>query len=242
MSDLAAFDPRAFPGDETMTGLHVTVEPIVDERRFGELFEAFADDPDGQVFTHLAYGPFRTREGFKTFARRTYLADDIVFHALIPSAKSRGAPGASAATGAGKAEGVMALMRIDTGNGVAEIGHICLAPRLQRTVAASEAVFLLMTRIFAELEYRRFEWKCDDANGRSKRAAERFGFTYEGLFRQHMVVKGRNRDTAWFSILDGEWPQVRNAFEAWLDADNFNADGRQRRSLAEIRKALADAG
>ncbi len=235
MLDLEAFESREFPGNDPMSGETVTVEPIVDSRRFGELWEAFSDDPDDQVFTHLGYGPFQTRGAFEDFAGRTYLAEDIVFHAIVPTA----GPLWSNPETAGKAAGVMALMRIDTANGVAEIGHICLAPRLQRTAAVTEAVFLLTNRIFNELGYRRFEWKCDDANARSKRAAERYGFRHEGLFRQHMVVKGRNRDTAWFSILDTEWPHIRNGFEAWLDGDNFDADGKQKRGLMDVRDSIA---
>ena len=235
MVDLAGFERRELPGDNSMTGATVTVEPIVDSSRFGELWEAFSDDPDDQVFTYLGYGPFQTRDAFEAFAGRTYLAKDILFHAIVPTA----GPFWPDTQNAGKAAGVMALMRIDTANGVAEIGHICLAPRLQRTVAVTEAVFLLINRIFADLGYRRFEWKCDDANARSKRAAERYGFGYEGLFRQHMIVKGRNRDTAWFSMIDEEWPNIRNGFEAWLDARNFDADGGQRRALKDIRDATA---
>ncbi len=235
MADLKDFVPREVPGKAAIAGETVTVEPIVDSRRFGELWEAFSDDPDDQVFTYLGYGPFRTREAFEAFAGRTYLAKDILFHAIVPTA----GPLWTDAETAGKAAGVMALMRIDTANGVAEIGHICLAPRLQRTVAVTEAVFLLAHRVFAELGYRRFEWKCDDANVRSKRAADRYGFSYEGLFRQHMIVKGRNRDTAWFSMIDEEWPNIRNGFEAWLDAGNFDVDGGQKRALKDIRDAMA---
>jgi RimJ/RimL family protein N-acetyltransferase len=120
-------------------------------------------------------------------------------------------------------------------HGVIEIGHIWFAPALQRTRAATESIFLLARHAFDDLGYRRLEWKCDSLNGPSRSAAERFGFTYEGIFRQHMVVKGRNRDTAWYAITDAEWPSRRAAFEAWLSAENFDAGGTQRRSLAEIR-------
>ena len=123
-------------------------------------------------------------------------------------------------------------MRIDTANGSIEIGHIWFAPELQRTTAASETIYLLARHAFDGLGYRRLEWKCDALNAGSRRAAERFGFTPEGLFRQHMVVKGRNRDTAWFSIIDSEWPLIRAGFERWLSADNFDTEGRQRLGLA----------
>lgn len=202
-------------------GKSVIVEPIVDATRFGELFEAFASDAGGATWRWLAYGPFDDPAAFASFAEATYLADDILFHAIVPR-------------GSGLAEGVAALMRTDRANGVTEIGHICLAPSLRSTRAASEAIFLLMERIF-DLGYRRLEWKCDDENVASRRAAERFGFTFEGVFRQHMVVKGRNRDTAWYSIVDREWPAIRSGFEAWLAASNFDEKGRQIRRLADCR-------
>jgi RimJ/RimL family protein N-acetyltransferase len=138
----------------------------------------------------------------------------------------------------GSARGMASLMRIDPENGVIETGHIWFAPVLQRTRQATEAIFLLARYSFDDLGYRRFEWKCDSLNQRSRRAAERFGFVFEGVFRQHMVIKGRNRDTAWFSMLDGEWPPVRAGFKAWLAAGNFDGEGRQRRSLGEIRDAI----
>jgi len=124
-------------------------------------------------------------------------------------------------------------------HGVIEIGHIWFAPTLRRTRQATEAIYLLARHAFDDLGYRRFEWKCDSLNQPSRRAAERFGFVYEGVFRQHMVVKGRNRDTAWFSILDREWPAVRAGFEAWLSSPNFDEEDRQRKSLRELREGLA---
>jgi RimJ/RimL family protein N-acetyltransferase len=130
-------------------------------------------------------------------------------------------------------------MRITPDHGVIEIGHIWFAPALQRTRQATEAIYLLARHAFDDLGYRRFEWKCDSLNQPSRQAAERFGFVFEGVFRQHMVIKDRNRDTAWFSILDGEWPVVRAAFEAWLAPENFDEEGRQRRRLAEVRNSLA---
>jgi RimJ/RimL family protein N-acetyltransferase len=130
------------------------------------------------------------------------------------------------------------LMRIVPEHGVIEIGHIWFAPALQHTRRATEAIYLMARHAFDDLGYRRLEWKCDSLNEPSRRAAERFGFVYEGVFRQHMVVKGRNRDTAWFSIVDGEWPTVRAAFEAWLARENFDAEGRQRKSLRDVREAI----
>jgi len=134
--------------------------------------------------------------------------------------------------------GMARLMRIDTGNGVGEVGHIWFGSGLQQTPSATEAIFLLCEYMFDTLEYRRLEWKCNAANGRSRRAAERFGFSFEGIFRQHMVVKDRNRDTAWFAIIDRDWPVIRRAFQLWLDPANFTAAGQQKQSLMEIRLAL----
>ncbi|WP_279482561.1 GNAT family protein [Aureimonas sp. SK2] len=218
--DLSHWEPRELPGHRTMIGNHVRVEPIRDARRFAELHAAF--EGHDRLWDYLAYGPFETAEDFGRFANTTYVGADPMFHAIVPTLSNR-------------AEGVAALMRLDPANGVVEIGHICLSPGLQQTRAATEAFFLLFERVFDELGYRRLEWKCNDRNAPSKRAAERLGFHHEGLFRQHMVSKGRNRDTAWFSIIDGDWPKVRAGFEAWLDPDNFDRNGRQRRSLAQCR-------
>jgi RimJ/RimL family protein N-acetyltransferase len=130
----------------------------------------------------------------------------------------------------GRAAGVASYLRIDPVNGVIEVGHLAFAPQLQRTRVATEAMYLMMKHAFS-LGYRRYEWKCDALNAPSRRAAERLGFTFEGVFRQAIVYKGRSRDTAWFSVIDSEWPVLETAFLAWLDPDNFDADGRQRRSL-----------
>ncbi|WP_182085010.1 GNAT family protein [Aureimonas sp. ME7] len=221
VQDLTHWSPRELPGRASIVGEHVRVEPIRDARRFAELHAAFAGHD--RLWDYLAYGPFGSPEDFGRFANSTYLTPDPLFHAIVPAAS-------------GQAEGVMALMRLDPANGVAEIGHICLGPSLQQTRAASEAFLLLFSRVFDELGYRRLEWKCNDRNAPSKRAAERLGFTFEGLFRQHMVVKGHNRDTAWYSIVDREWPRVKAGFEAWLAPENFTADGRQIRSLAQARR------
>ena len=226
-TDPVGFTPRAWPGTEAMDGRFVRVEPIVDKERFDELYDAFAADGSGRIFDYMAYGPFADRAAFHSFAEDIYLSGDMRFHALVPGST-------------GRASGVAALMRADRGNGAIEIGHICLAPSLQRTVAASEGLFLIMNRVLGELGYRRLEWKCNDANLASRQAAARLGFRYEGTFRQHMIVKGRNRDTACFSIIGSEWPALRDGFEAWLAPENIDADGRQRRRLEEMRAPPAE--
>jgi RimJ/RimL family protein N-acetyltransferase len=134
----------------------------------------------------------------------------------------------------GKPAGISSYIRIDPKVGSIEIAQVHFSPRLQRTVAATEAMYLMMARVFDELGYRRYEWKCDNANAKSRAAAARLGFTFEGIFRQCTIYKGRNRDTAWFSILDSEWPSLKTAFQTWLDPDNFDADGKQRRSLSRL--------
>ncbi len=219
---LATWQPKPMPGDAPLTGRHVRVEPIVDDRHFADLERAFRGQD--RLWDYLAYGPFADADSYLRYAAATYLGADPKFHAIIPA-------------DTGKAAGVAALMRLDPANGVAEIGHICLGPALQKTRASTEAFALLYGRVFDELGYRRLEWKCESTNAPSRRAAARYGFTFEGIFRQHMVVKGRNRDTAWFSIVDGEWPDVKAGFERWLADENFDGEGRQRRSLEACREA-----
>jgi len=138
----------------------------------------------------------------------------------------------------GKVAGRQTLMRIDAANGVIEIGNIYWGPLISRKPAATEAQYLFAAYVFDELGYRRYEWKCNNANAPYKRAAERFGFKFEGIFRQHLVVKGENRDTAWYSIIDKEWPALKRAYQAWLDPANFDAEGRQRKRLEELRAAF----
>ena len=218
---LENWQPRPLPGNAPLVGHHVRVEPLVDERLFAYLEAGFRGHD--ALWDYLAYGPFDGAAAFHRFAAATYLGPDPKFHAIIPA-------------GSGKAEGVAALMRLDPVHGVAEIGHICLAPSLQKTRASTEAFALLYGRVFDELGYRRLEWKCESTNAPSRRAAARYGFQAESLFRQHMVVKGRNRDTAWFSIIDPEWPSVKAGFERWLADENFDGEGRQRRSLQACRE------
>lgn len=217
---------RPAPPTTPMLGRWCRVEKLDAERDAAALWEAYAEAPDGRDWTYLSVGPFADFEGYAAHARRMAASADPMHHVIVDLAS-------------GKPVGTAALMRIDRANGVIEVGWVTYSPRLQRTPAGTEAMYLLMRRVFDELGYRRYEWKCDALNAASRRASERYGFTFEGVFRQAVVTKGRNRDTAWYSIIDREWPPIRAAFEAWLSPDNFDAEGRQRRSLSEIRRALA---
>jgi RimJ/RimL family protein N-acetyltransferase len=168
----------------------------------------------------MAYGPFPDAAAYHHWAKDREDSRDPVFLAVRDLET-------------GHFCGVASFLRIDQPNGVIEVGHICLAPELQRTRAATEAMFLMMRWAF-EAGYRRYEWKCNAANLASRRAGRRLGFSFEGVFRQHMIVKGRNRDTAWLAVIDSEWPRLREAFHAWLEPGNFDPDGRQRRKLSDL--------
>ncbi|MEQ8667001.1 MAG: GNAT family protein [Rhodospirillales bacterium] len=209
---------RERPPGTPIAGRWCDIEPIDADAHAQELYDAVMHDADGANWTYLPYGPFATFAAYDEWLRATCLGGDPMFHTIRDRQT-------------GKAVGIASLMRIDPANGVIEVGHIHYSPLLQRTPAGTEAMYLLMRRVFDELGYRRYEWKCNNMNAASKRAAERLGFVFEGVFRQHIVTKGRNRDTAWFAIIDRDWPAVRAAFEAWLDPENFDEDGRQRTKL-----------
>ena len=209
------------PARETLQGRLVRLEPVDPERHASDLYAAGrAGDPE--LWTYLGYGPFADEAAMRAHLAAQAASRDPLFLAVVDEAT-------------GRARGVVSYLRMEPEHGVIEIGHIWFGAELQRTPQATETIYVLARHAFEDLGNRRLEWKCDAANARSRRAAARFGFTFEGVFRQHMIVKDRNRDTAWFSMLDAEWPAVRAAFEAWLDPANFDADGRQRRSLAELR-------
>jgi RimJ/RimL family protein N-acetyltransferase len=208
------------PPREPMAGRYCRVEPVDPARHARELHDANMRDPSGPAFTYLGVGPFPTYKSYLTWLETSCLGDDPLFHAIVDTAS-------------GRAVGVASFMRIDTRNGVIEVGHLNYSPLLQRTRAATEAMYLMMKRAF-ELGYRRYEWKCDALNAPSRAAAQRLGFSYEGIFRQAVVYKGRNRDTAWYAMIDAEWPQIDAAFTCWLDPANFDADGRQRTSLSSL--------
>jgi RimJ/RimL family protein N-acetyltransferase len=217
---------RPRPPRTPMTGRYCRVEPIDVDRHAAQLFEANSEDREGRNWTYLTSGPFPDSPSYREWLAKMATKDDPLFHAIVDTETDH-------------AVGVAAYMRIDPANGSIEVGHINYSPQLQATTAATEAMYLMMRRVFDELGYRRYEWKCDSLNEPSCRAAERLGFTFEGVFRQAVVNKGRNRDTAWFSIVDGEWPAIRTALESWLAASNFDESGEQRRRLADFLHARA---
>jgi len=221
--DLKNWKPARLPARAPIVGRLVRLEPLDPARHATDLFDqAHGPGADAKLWDYLPYGPFPDRAGFDQYLRAIAAPDDPLFYAIVDQPS-------------GKASGVASLMRLVPAHGVIEVGGIWFGKDLQRQPGATEAIYLLARYAFDELGYRRFEWKCNDGNARSRRAAERFGFTYEGIFRQHMVVKGRNRDSAWYSMLDGEWPSRRAAFERWLDPANFDASGAQRTPLRASR-------
>jgi RimJ/RimL family protein N-acetyltransferase len=220
---LPNWSPRPLPPRTPIEGRFCRVEPLDPDRHAGELFEANSEDRQGRNWTYLPQGPFASPESYRGALLAATRRGNALAHAII-------------ALDGGRAVGVASYLNIDREVGTIEVGAINYSPLLQRKPAATEAMYLMMRRVFDELGYRRYEWKCDSLNEPSRAAAQRLGFRYEGLFRQATVYKGRNRDTAWFSILDSEWPALRTAFERWLDPANFDADGRQRASLRSLRE------
>lgn len=216
--------PRRRPARSVLAGRYCTLERLDPDRHAEELFAADQRDVQGESWTYLPYGPFADLGSYRQWAEQGACADDPLFYAIIDTDSATGAV-------ARRAVGVLSYLRIQPEVGSVEVGHVHYSPLLQRRRAATEAQFLLMCHAFDELGYRRYEWKCDALNAASRAAAERLGFCYEGLFRQATVVKSRNRDTAWYSIIDTEWPVIRDRLTAWLAQDNFGDQGRQRTSL-----------
>ena len=211
------------PRREPLDGETVRLEPLDPSRHGDDLFAS--SQGAHETWRYLPYGPFADRKEFDAWLERHASTKDPLAMAIIDRS-------------ARAARGIATFMSIVPEHGVIEIGHIWLSPPLQRTRQATEAIFVMSRHAFEALGNRRLEWKCDNANEPSKRAAERFGFVFEGVFRNHRVIKHRNRDTAWYSIIDLEWPSRRAAFEAWLSPGNFDASGRQAKSLAEIRAGI----
>jgi RimJ/RimL family protein N-acetyltransferase len=207
------------PAPVTLRGRYVTLEPLSAERHSAALWQAI--EGHDELWTWTFDGPYATESDLRRALAQKQAAAGCVFLAIVPTA-------------AGQAAGWASYMRSEPAHGVIEIGNIVFSPALQRTREATEAMFLMASHVFEYLGYRRCEWKCNTENQASRRAAERLGFTFEGVFRQHMIVKGRSRDTVWFALLDHEWPARKRSFAAWLEPENFDREGRQQRRLGKI--------
>jgi RimJ/RimL family protein N-acetyltransferase len=221
MSDLSRWKAPPFPPARVLEGRYCRLEPLDGARHGADIAAAFVGAHD--VWAYLPVPEPKDRGEYEAFLAAMVARNDIVPFAVVDRADN-------------KAKGHLWLMEIRPAHGVFEVGFITYSPSLQRTRVATEAIFLCGDYGFS-LGYRRFEWKCNNRNEPSKRAAVRYGFKYEGLFRQHQIVKGQNRDTAWFSILDGEWLARKAAFERWLGPDNFDAEGKQKVSLSSLNAA-----
>ncbi len=217
----------AAPPREVMRGTFCRLEPLDKDRHAQQLFDANTLDTAGRNWTYLSDGPFAQFEDYATWVEGASRTSDPMFFAIIDAKTD-------------DAVGVASYLRIAPAAGSIEVGSINYSPRLQRQPAATEAMYLMMRQVFA-LGYRRYEWKCDSLNAPSRAAAQRLGFSYEGVFRQALVYKGRNRDTAWYAIIDSEWPSLRAAFERWLDPENFDAEGTQKVGLSALTGALLAA-
>jgi len=207
------------PGRETMEGRFCRLEPL-DARHAESLHSANTLDVEGRNWTYLPYGPFNTLADYRTWIEQYCCGSDPLFYAIVDTTTR-------------KAVGVASYLRISPINGSIEVGHLNYSPLLQRTPAATEAMYLMMERAF-NLGYRRYEWKCNALNTPSRTAAQRLGFSFEGVFRQANIVKGRNRDTAWYAIIDQDWPAIKEVFLQWLDPSNFDVKGVQKTRLADL--------
>jgi RimJ/RimL family protein N-acetyltransferase len=218
-----SWTPVDRPAGKPLRGSHVLVRPVDAARDAEALYEvSHLPHGDPAIWTYLPDGPYDDPAHLGRMLAWAETSEDPLYFTLVRLSDDRPL-------------GIASYLRIAPEFGVVEVGHIWFGVPLQRTTAATEAIYLLARHAFDDLGYRRLEWKCNALNAPSRRAAERFGFKFEGVFRKHQVVKGRNRDTAWFSITDHEWPAIRSAFEAWLSPDNFDRDGLQKRSLAQLR-------
>lgn len=220
--ELAGWVPPARPGAGALEGRLVRLERLEADAHAADLHRAFSWDD--ALWDYMPYGPFSSAAAYHRWAKETASGEDPAFYAIRR-------------LDTGHASGVASFLRILPEAGSIEVGHICLSRELQKGAAATEAMFLMMQWAFAA-GYRRYEWKCNALNLASRRAAQRLGFSFEGVFRNHLVVKGRNRDTAWFSVIDSEWPALREAFAAWLSPANFDAAGRQRERLSDLTRLV----
>ncbi len=210
------------PAVPVLEGQYARLELLDADRHAAEIHRA--NCVDDAIWDFLPYGPFTSAAGYHRWVRDMTAGDDPVFYAVKNLAT-------------GRFEGVASFLRINPEAGSIEVGHINFSKPLQRTRAATETMFLMMQWAY-EAGYRRYEWKCNALNMGSRRAAERLGFSYEGVFRQHAVLKGRNRDTAWYASIDSEWPALKSAFSTWLAPENFDADGKQKESLSDLTRPV----
>jgi RimJ/RimL family protein N-acetyltransferase len=213
---------RSLPPRKALEGRFCTLEPLDADRHAADLYDAYSAANDDRDWTYLANNRFTDLDSYFAYAQKSAAGADPMHFAVIDRQSAR-------------AIGTLSLMRMDPDNGVIEVGWVTYSPVLKQTTASTEAQFLFMQLVFDELGYRRYEWKCDNFNEPSKRTATRLGFRFEGIFRQAVVYKGRSRDTAWFSIIDSEWPTVKAGFQAWLLPANFDDQGRQRATLELLR-------
>ena len=224
---LADWVPPLVPPAEPMSGRFCRLERAEVARHAAELFEACARDKAGAMWTYLPYGPFDSLASFEDWFKTLAAGPDPMPFAIVDLTTNR-------------VVGLAAYLRITPAAGSIEVGHVIYSPQLQRGTIATEAMYLMMKRAF-DLGYRRYEWKCDTFNAKSRAAAQRLGFSYEGVFRQAIVYKNRTRDTAWFSVIDSEWPALQAAFERWLNPANFDERGEQRTRLSDLTAPLLKA-
>lgn len=221
------WSPPPRPERQMIRGIRCSLEPLRPDTHATDLHEANMLDTEGRNWTYLAYGPFSTVDEYRRWVHASSESDDPLFFAVVDNETH-------------KAIGVASYLAIHPSNGSIEIGHINFSPCLQRTPAATEAMYLMMNTAFT-LGYRRCEWRCDALNKRSRNAAQRLGFSFEGIFRQATVYKRRNRDTAWYSVIDHEWPALQAALSQWLDPSNFDAKGEQRTRLSDLTRSVLTA-
>lgn len=224
---VGSWKPPPVPPRQPIEGRFCRLEPLSADRHAEALYDADARDADGRSWTYLPYGPFPDLESYRAWMNTVCGGEDPRFFAIIQKLD-------------GKPLGVASYLRIAPASGAIEVGHIHYSEQLKRSPAATEAMFLMMKRAFG-LGYRRYEWKCDALNAASRAAAQRLGFSFEGVFRQATVYKGRSRDTAWYAVIDSEWPALFQAYSAWLEPGNFDAQGRQRTRLSDLTRPLLSA-
>jgi len=223
--ELTNWTPPPRPSVPVLEGHYARLERLDTDRHAEELYQA--NLLDASIWDYMSHGPFSSAAAYSEWMRTAAVSDDPFYYAIRNLET-------------GRVEGVASYLRIKPEMGTVEVGSIVFTPPLRRTRAATEAMFLMMQWAF-DAGYRRYEWKCDSLNAPSRQAALRFGFGFEGVFRQHMVIKGRNRDTAWYATIDSEWPVLKTAYESWLDPENFDTNDQQRNSLSELTKGLRSA-